>query len=112
MALFSYSARTTAVVSIVALAGCSSEFQDELARDAAKSAVRPVLQDRLPGVPVEPATDCVIDNASSSEILSLAADAVTGPTASTVEIVSDILVRPDTLSCLATEGLPSLLGGF
>ncbi len=94
------------------LAGCSSEFQDELARDAAKSAVRPVLQERLPGVPIEPATDCVIDNATSGEILTLAADAVTGPTASTVEIVSEILVRPDTLTCLATEGLPSLLRGL
>lgn len=96
----------------VILAGCTPGFQDELARDAAKNAVRPVLQDRLPGVPVEPATDCVIDNATASEILTLAADAVTGPTASTVEIVSNILVRPDTLTCLATEGLPPLLSGL
>ena len=94
------------------LAACSPGFQDELARDAAKNAVRPVLQDRFPGVPVEPATNCVIDNASSSEILSLAADAVTGPTASTVETVTRIVARPETLTCLATEGLPSLIGGF
>lgn len=94
------------------LAACTPEQQDELARDAAKNAVRPVLQERLPGVPVEPGTDCVIDNATASEILSLAADAVTGPTANTVEIVSDILARPETLTCLATEGLPPLLGGF
>ena len=96
----------------LALTACSPEFQDELARDVAKNAVRPVLQDRLPGVPVEPATDCVIDNATANEILSLAADGVTGPTANTVEIVSDILRRPDTLTCLATEGLPALIGGL
>ena len=48
----------------------------------------------------------------ANEILALAADAVTGPTANTVEIVSDILARPETLTCLATEGLPPLLGGF
>lgn len=88
---------------------CTSQQQDELTRDAAKRAVRPVLAERLPGVPVEPATDCIIDNASSRELLSLAADAVTGPTANTVEIVSDIATRPETIRCLATEGLPALL---
>ncbi len=91
------------------LVACTAEQQDELTRDAAKRAVRPVLEDRLPGVPVEPATDCVIDNATSGELLSLAADAVTGPTANTVEIVSDIASRPETIRCLATEGLPALL---
>ncbi|MEO0918103.1 MAG: hypothetical protein AAFY31_14125, partial [Pseudomonadota bacterium] len=93
----------------VALAGCTAAQQDELTRDAAKRAVRPVLQERLPGVPVEPATDCIIDNATSGELLSLAADAITGPTANTVEIVSDIATRPETIQCLATEGLPALL---
>ena len=91
------------------LLACTAEQQDELTRDAAKRAVRPVLEDRLPGVPVEPATDCIIDNATSGELLSLAADAVTGPTANTVEIVSDIATRPETIRCLATEGLPALL---
>lgn len=96
----------------MAVSACTPGIQDQLARDAAKTAVRPVLQQRLPGVPVEPATDCIIDNATASEILSLAADAVTGPTANTVQIVSNILVRPDTITCLANEGLPSLLRGL
>ena len=104
--------RSLALLASLATAACTPQMQDELARDAAKNAVRPVLQERLPGIPVEPATDCVIDNATAGEILSLAADAVTGPTANTVEIVSDILSRPETLTCLATEGLPPLLGRF
>jgi len=91
------------------LVACTPAQQDELTRDAAKRVVRPILQERLPGVPVEPATDCIIDNATSGELLSLAADAVTGPTANTVEIVSDIATRPETIRCLATEGLPALL---
>ena len=91
------------------LLACTPAQQDELTRDAAKRVVRPVLEERLPGVPLEPATDCIIDNATSRELLALAADAVTGPTASTVEIVSDIAVRPETVRCLATEGLPVLL---
>lgn len=93
----------------ILLIACTPSQQDELTRDAAKQAVRPVLKQRLPGVPVEPATDCIIDNASSRELLSLAADAVTGPTANTVEIVSDIATRPETIRCLATEGVPALL---
>ena len=101
-----------ALAAALLIAACTPQQQDELARDAAKNAVRPVIQERLPGVPAEPATDCVIDNATASEILSLAADAVTGPTASTVEIVTRILSRPETLTCLATEGLPPLLGRF
>lgn len=89
----------------VMLAACTPAIQDELARDAAKTAVRPVLEERFPGVPLEPATDCIIDNASANEILSLAADAVTGPTASTVEIVGNIASRPETIECLLTDGL-------
>jgi len=94
------------------LAACTPAQQDDLTRDAAKRAVRPVLAERFPGIPLEPATDCIIDNATSRELLSLAADAVTGPTANTVEIVGDIASRPETIRCLAEEGLPVLLGGL
>lgn len=99
-----------ALCSLIALtAACTPQMQDEITRDAARTAVRPVLEQRFPGVPLEPATDCIIDNATSRELLSLAADAVTGPTANTVEVVTDIASRPDTIRCLATEGLPVLL---
>ena len=94
---------------VLALAACSSEQRDGLAQDAARTAVKPVLAAKFPGVPLEPATDCIINNATSKELLSLAADAVTGPTASTVEIVTNIAQRPEALTCLATEGLPELL---
>lgn len=95
---------------VLALAACSPAAQEQLTRDAARQAIRPVLAERFPGVPLELATDCVIDNATQSELFALAADAVTGPTASTVEIVSDVVSRPETIQCLATEGLPVLLG--
>lgn len=97
------------VALLLLLLACSPAAQDALARDAARQAVRPVLAEQLPGVPLEPATDCIIDNATSSEIFALAADALTGPTASTVQIVTDIISRPNTITCLATEGLPVLL---
>ncbi|MBT8424052.1 MAG: hypothetical protein HKN98_09700 [Silicimonas sp.] len=91
------------------VAACTPAMQDEVARDAARTAVRPVLARNFPGVPLEPATDCVINNATANEILVLAADAVTGPTASTVEVVGNIAARPGTIECLAREGLPAVL---
>ena len=89
--------------------GCSQQAQDEIARDAARSAITPVLTERFPGVPLEPALNCVIDNASAIQIRALALDSVTGPTENTVQIVSDIVSKPETLTCLAAEGLPALL---
>lgn len=91
---------------------CTPAQQDELTRDAARTAVRPVLEQNFPGVPLEPATDCVIDNATRGELLSLAADAVTGPTANTFEIVSDVVSRPETIRCLAESGLPAIIRGL
>ena len=91
------------------MAACSPQTQDQIARQAAKSTVARVVADKYPGLPVEPALDCVIDNASSTQIYALAADSVTGPTASTVEVVSDIVSKPETLTCLAAEGLPALI---
>ncbi|MEM9971969.1 MAG: hypothetical protein AAF762_12845 [Pseudomonadota bacterium] len=100
------------VVSLVAVTACTAAQQDTLAQDAAKRAVRPVLAERFPGVPVEPAVDCVIENATAQEILSLASDAVIGPTASTVEITTRIVSRPATIRCLAEDGLPVLIEGL
>ncbi|MEL7104419.1 MAG: hypothetical protein AAGM21_00755 [Pseudomonadota bacterium] len=98
-----------AILSFILLAACA-EVQNEIAREAARSAVRPVLAERLPGVPLEPATDCIIDNATAIEILSLAGDAAQGaPDAGTVETVLAIGTRTETITCLATEGLPVLL---
>ncbi|WP_439525105.1 hypothetical protein [Marivita sp.] len=97
------------LLSLALLAGCSVQQQDQIARDAARSAITPVLVERFPGVPLEPTLDCVIDNASAVQIRALALDGVTGPTQSTVQIVTDIVSQPETLTCLAAEGLPALL---
>lgn len=96
--------RALACLSLFALVACAPGAQDQIARSAAKEAVRPVLAERFPGVPLDGATDCVIDNATSQEILTLAADAVTGPTASTVEVVARIVTRPEAVECLIREG--------
>jgi hypothetical protein len=100
---------SVAVLCAATLAACTPADQDRLTRDAASAAITPVLVQRFPGVPVAPAVDCIIDNANSRELLSLAADSITGPTANTVELVTNIVSRPDTLNCLLANGLPALL---
>lgn len=107
-ALGAFSARAALAAALLA-AGCSPQAQDALARDAARAAITPVLTERFPGVPLEPALDCVIENASAAQIRTLALDGLTGPTESTVEIVGNIVRRPETLTCLAARGLPALL---
>lgn len=97
------------VCAMLALGGCTAAQQDDIARQAARSAITPVVTERFPGVPLEPALDCIIDNASAPQIRALAADAVLGPTESTTEIVSDIVSKPETLTCLAVNGLPAFL---
>lgn len=97
------------VPALLLLAGCNVQAQDEIARSAARSTTSRVLVERLPGVPLQPAVNCVINNASAQQILALAADSVTGPTESTFQVVSGILQQPETLRCLAAEGLPALL---
>jgi len=98
-------------ISLVFLAACEPDgLVDQIARDQAKSAVRPVLREQFPGIPLEPSVNCVIDNASAGEILTLARAGATGTTdAATVRLVLDIAKRPDTVQCLATEGLAAFL---
>ena len=94
------------------LQGCTAtnDAADALARDRAKSVVNGVVESNFPGVNVAPATDCVIDAASSREILSIASASVTGVTQSTVEQVLEIASRPDAVKCIVRNSVP-LLGG-
>ena len=63
--------RTTTVMLLALLAACTPESQDAVARESAKSVVNPILAERFPGLPVSLATDCVIDNATTQEIVTL-----------------------------------------
>ena len=91
------------------LAACNSSIGTEVSRAAAKSVVNPIVAERFPGVPLEPTTDCIIDNASGDEIATLATTAATGNDQAATELVIDIAARPDTLRCIASDGLPAIL---
>ncbi|MEM8774830.1 MAG: succinate dehydrogenase [Pseudomonadota bacterium] len=93
------------------LSGCTpaNEAADNLARDQAKTVVNSVVSDRFPGVNAAPVTDCIIDAASASEIVSIASASITGVRQSTVEKVLEIAARPEAIKCIAENGL-TLLG--
>ncbi|MFQ6551493.1 succinate dehydrogenase [Aestuariibius insulae] len=99
-----------AAVSLTAACTTNPDFADSLARESAKSVVSGIIATRFPGLQVAPVTDCVIDNATSSEIILIARGALTGPTAETTSTVVEIAGRPDTIRCIAQTG-PSVLTG-
>jgi hypothetical protein len=95
------------------LSGCLQDLGpagDMLARDAAKGVVNSVVQTRFPGVNAAPYTDCIIDNATGSEIVEIAEAAVLGTTQATTDLVVGIAGRPDTVRCAlnSTLGLEGL----
>jgi len=98
------------LVVLFTLSACDTPVGTQVARVSAKSVVDDVVERRFPGVPVAPVTDCIIDNASGSEIVSIAADAVNGqPSPETVALIVEIASRPDTISCFVEEAGPVVL---
>lgn len=103
-------------VTAAVLAGCTmsdtlSEKAEVAQSDLAYAVIVPVLMTtELPGgvtIPqavAEPLARCITNNATGSELASLAAASVTGPTADTNVIVSNILNRASTTTC-ATDAL-------
>ncbi|CAM4396312.1 hypothetical protein [Palleronia rufa] len=107
MGVFGANAALAAAVGL-ALAGCTPVSSDQLTRNAARAVVTKTLVNRYPGVPLEPALDCVIDNATTGELLGLASDSLTGPTEATAQTVLTISRRPGTLQCFAGRGMTNL----
>jgi hypothetical protein len=92
----------------------ASDSVDQIARNSAKTVVNGVVESKLPGVDATVVTDCVIDNASSSEIVEIAQAAIVGTTSTTTSLVLEIAQRRDTISCIAddTLGVDDLLSVF
>lgn len=99
--------RTVSILGCVALCGCQSANQaaDTVARETAKGVVNGVVAQKFPGVNAAPVTDCVIDNATRFEIFDIAKAGATGVTPATVETVTTIASRPETVQCISKNGL-------
>ena len=98
----------TFAAAALALTACSDialpivqQSAEDAGRAAAKAVVGPIVADTVPGAAGQVLTNCIIDNATTDELLILAAQ---GATPSNVTLVSDILARPETVAC-ATSGL-------
>ncbi len=91
----------------VALNACTelATQGDAVARDSAKTVVNGVVEARFPGVNAAPITDCIIDNATTAELLQIAQAAALGTSTETTSLIVDISQRPETFSCIAEQAL-------
>jgi hypothetical protein len=101
------------VLAAFAISGCADDgIADQIARDQARNAINPVLAKRFPGVPLEPATNCVINEASASELFRLAKAGTVGLSPEDTQLVVDIATRPETIKCLLESGITPFLNGI
>ena len=100
----------------VALSACvaGEAAMQDTSRALARSAVNSAAQQYFPGVDVSPFTDCVINNATTSEIVQLARAASAGSSGATeaLPVVRTIAERPETAKCLLgnAQGAGRLIG--
>jgi len=101
-----------AIIPLLALGACfdTQGAADELARQQARNVVNAEVARRFPGVDATPVTDCVINNASAQEILTIAGGAVTGNQQAATQTVATVLQRPETLQCATQNVLGGSLG--
>ncbi len=96
-----------ALLSMVFVFSCSQSEPSatEVARGAVKAVLRPTISTQFPGVPTDIITDCVIENASASEIVQIANSALLGSPTDTSYATLPIAKRPATLQCVAAKSL-------
>lgn len=101
------------LVTTLPLAACVGvqDMADQIAREQARQYVNAEVQQRFPGVNAEPITDCVIDNASAQEIITIAGGIALGNTDAATSTVNAVLQRPATLQCAAGTYLDGLAQG-
>ncbi len=101
------------ILILLPLAACvpAQDAADQIARQQARTFVDGEVARRFPGVDATPITDCVIDNASAQEILTIAGGVALGNTAGAGQTVTTILQRPQVLQCAANRYATGLLGG-
>jgi len=99
--------RVWPLLAVALVVGCApaQEAMDDVARAQAKGVVTPIVERNFPGTNATVVSDCVIDNASAGEILSIAQASVTGVDERTLKTVSDIIQRPDTINCVFRQGV-------
>jgi len=93
-----------AAVCVVSACSIAEDIAQTTVRNETKGIVNAQVAESFPGLNAAPITDCIIDNASTSEILTIGQAAITGVTPATTQLILTIAQRPDTLSCIAENG--------
>jgi len=105
------------LMAALALAGCSvgenlvgENLVQESSRNAAKRVVTPIVEEKFPARNATLYTDCIIENATTKEIVTLARATLLGVGNRTLDTVVTIATRPNTLTCILKAELVSGLG--
>lgn len=98
--------RALLILGLLPLGACGVEQSaDALARASAKTYINGVVEANFPGVNAAPITDCIVDNATSAEAISIAQSALIGGSAETTATILEIASRPETTTCIAAKTL-------
>ena len=95
-----------ALALLVLLSACvaGEAVMQETTRGLARNAVDAAAGRYLPGVPVKPYTDCIVNNATTDELLKLAGAAGAGDAQAVATrawpVVQGVTARSDTRMCL------------
>ncbi|WP_211657901.1 hypothetical protein [Paracoccus subflavus] len=73
---------------------------DAATRQVARAVINTEMEKRLPGANVAPYTDCVVNNATTAELIDIAQASRAGVTG-TADSVAAIVSRPATTQCIA-----------
>ena len=79
---------------------------DAASRQIARNVINGEMQKRLPGVNVAPYTDCVVNNATTAELIDIAQQTRAG-VVGTADSVAAIVSRPATTQCIASAARPA-----
>ncbi|WP_371168215.1 succinate dehydrogenase [Aliiroseovarius sp. 2305UL8-7] len=99
-----------AFTTVLVLSGCEAAgvATDQIVRQQAKVAINAAVAQRFPGVNAEPITNCVVDNATTQEIVTIAGAAAAGTPETSSRTIIEIVQRPATLQCITNTGLGNL----
>ena len=91
---------------MLVLSACETvqQISGPVSKAAARAVVGPIVADQVPGPIGAALTECILDNASTEELILISAANAGAPRAEIVLLVSEILARNDTVAC-ATSSL-------
>lgn len=92
---------TTGPVPTTPAAPAAPTVLDAASRSVARNVINSEMQKRLPGANVAPYTDCVVNNATTAELIDIAQMSRSGVTG-TADSVAAIVSRPATTQCIAS----------